>query len=32
MNDLLDRSFITDDIEPATIDLTRLAEFAPASP
>ena len=31
-SELLDRSFITDDIEPATIDLTRLAEFAPAAP
>ena len=31
-SELLDRSFITDDIEPATIDLTRLAEFAPVAP
>jgi NitT/TauT family transport system substrate-binding protein len=32
MNELLDRSFITDDIEPAKIDLSRMAEFAPAAP
>jgi NitT/TauT family transport system substrate-binding protein len=31
-SELLDRSFIGDDIEPATIDLSRMAEFAPAAP
>lgn len=29
IDELLDRSFIPDSIEPADIDLTRLAEFAP---
>jgi len=29
MNELLDRSFIAADIPPATIDLTRMSEFAP---
>jgi len=32
MNELLDRSFISDDIEPATIDLSRMGEVVPATP
>ena len=30
LDELLDRSFIPNSIEPATIDLTRMAEFVPA--
>jgi len=32
MSELLDRSYIPESIEPATIDLSRLKEFAPATP
>jgi NitT/TauT family transport system substrate-binding protein len=32
MNDLLDRSYIPESIEPAKIDLSRLQQFAPATP
>jgi hypothetical protein len=31
-SELLDRSYIPESIEPATIDLSRLKEFAPATP
>jgi NitT/TauT family transport system substrate-binding protein len=31
MSELLDRSFISDNIEPARIDLSRMQEFAPAA-
>jgi NitT/TauT family transport system substrate-binding protein len=32
LRELLDRSFIGDDIEPARIDLSRMAEIVPATP
>ena len=31
MTELLDRSFIPDSIEPATIDLSRMGELAPGT-
>jgi len=32
LNELLDRSFIPDSIDPAKIDLSRMTELAPAAP